>query len=196
MSVQVLPGDIFLTCDRGVAAAAVRAFQRSPGEPASAINHVGLFTTAGPADLALGVESLTVVKHHAIMPRYAAKKSYIAIFRFAGLTPEQRGRVAQKAVSYLGRKYGYHWIAAHALDRAIGGRYLFRRLAGMDNYAICSWLVSRAYSSVNVDFGVPENALQPDDIWDRVTDHPAFGWECVMPLQKAKTCCCLSDKGE
>lgn len=74
--------------------------------------------------------------------------------------------VAQKARGYEGRKYGWGKIAAHLGDWMLGGRYVWRRLARMDKYPICSWVVASSYGEVGENFGVKVGEASPDDIWD------------------------------
>ena len=61
--------------------------------------------------------------------------------------------------------------------------YVFRRMANMDNYPICSWLVAHSRAKVNKTFGVEPEAATPQDIRDFVREHPDIH-EQVYPLQK------------
>ena len=60
----------------------------------------------------------------------------------------------------------------HLLDWILQGAYLFRRLGGIDDYPICSWVVTQSYAKPGKTIGVPPGAASPDDIWDFVTRHP------------------------
>ena len=94
-------------------------------------------------------------------------------------------RVAAKAGGYVGRSYGWLKIVAHGLDRLIGGRYLFRRLAMVDNYPICSWVVAYAFDDIGKDFGLPPNTADPDHIWDYCVEHDTSQqFEQLYPLSK------------
>ena len=169
--------DIVLTRAETFIGRAIRFFTRRLGEPPSKVNHVGIMVSP-----TLIVEALSTVVRRPLAAAYGPpSKQYIAIYRPLNLTGVEEVRVTLKANNYLGRKYGYVKILAQALDWFLHGAYVFRRLAGMDNYPICSWLVAHAYSSIGKDFGVAPGAATPDDIWDYVTSHPDK-YEQVWPL--------------
>jgi hypothetical protein len=85
------------------------------------------------------------------------------------------------AERYVGRRYGYLKMLAHLLDWLFLGVYLFRRIASMDRYPICSWVVAHAYGKTGRHFGVAPGAASPDDIWDYVVAHPQE-YRCVRAL--------------
>ena len=123
------------------------------------------------------IEALATVKVRPIRA-YQGKKSRLIVTRKpGGLTEEEQRKAFQKAEEYKGREYGYLKIVAHVLDRLFNNAYVFRRLAQMDDYPICSWLVAFVYDrTVGLQFGVPPNAAQPDDIMDFCV---ANNWEFV-----------------
>jgi hypothetical protein len=114
---------------------------------------------------------------------YARTRSRLLVCRRpGGLDPDQKQKIVEKAQQYRGRKYGVGKIFAHALDRLFNNRYVFRRLARMDDYPICSWLVAFAYDRVlGHHFGVPPNAAQPDDLLDHCVQE---GWSFVWADSK------------
>lgn len=176
------PGDVFLTRGSGLLSRLIRFFTRSIGERRTRVNHVGVIVEAGVPPEAIGVEALSRVKRHRLGKRYGADSGReIAVYRPVNLTEEEIGRVVAAAEGYVGRRYGYAKIVAHMLDWLLLGAYLFRRLARMDNYPICSWLVAHAFARVNKTFGVPAGAASPDDIWDFVTTEPEK-YRVVLPL--------------
>jgi len=70
---------------------------------------------------------------------------------------------------------------AHGVDHLLlNNRYVARRLAFLDNYPICSWLVAYAYDGIGYQFGVPPWACTPDDIDDWIKAYPSE-WTQVYP---------------
>jgi hypothetical protein len=172
MDVLLEPGDIFLTRGRGLVSRAIRFFTRRIGESRTKVNHVGLVVEGGRFASAVIVEARREVERHRLVEAYGGADDEVALYRPLGLSAEQRARVVAAAESYVGRRYGYGKIVLHALDWALQGAYVFRRLGRMDDYPICSWLVAHAYAEAGVSFGVAAGAATPDDIWDHVTRHP------------------------
>jgi hypothetical protein len=175
-------GDIFLTRGVGWLGSAIRFFTRHIGESRTKVNHVGLVVEGGSLATAVGVEALRIVRRHRLMAEYGGKKDQVAVFRPTRLSEAELQRVVDAANAYVGRSYGYGKILLHALDWALQGAYVFRRLGRMDDYPICSWLVAHAFGKVGIDFGVDSGAATPDDIWDYVTAHPEQ-FRPVRPLE-------------
>lgn len=173
MDVLLEPGDIFLTRGRGFVSRAIRFFTRRIGESRTKVNHVGLVVEGGPLERAVVVEALREVERHRLVEAYGGAEDEVAIYRPLGLSPAEIARVVAAGEGYVGRRYGYGKIVLHALDWALQGAYVFRRLGRMDDYPICSWLVAHAYAEAGVSFGVAPGAATPDDVWDHVTRHPA-----------------------
>jgi hypothetical protein len=173
------PADIVLARSKGPLGWAIRLFERGDGKDKAVANHTGVMY-----DETTIIEALNKVLHRPLLEGYGPpNKTEIAIFRSVHLTPEQCDIIAQKAHEYQGDSYGYLKIAAHALDRILGGAYLFRRIACMDKYPICSWVVAQAYSKVGEHFGVAPGAAEPEDIWDYVHQNPDK-YVCVWPLAR------------
>lgn len=191
---ELLPGDIVCTKGTGKLAKAIRFFTRRIGEPRSRVNHVGIIANSGPLWKVDITEALQhVVRrnfHDAYGPGY---KGEVAIFRARNLVENERYIVSVTAERYVGRDYGYGKILAHFGDwgatniRAAllpwikGDVYLFRRLARMDNYPMCAWVVDHAYASVGENFGAKDPS--PDDIWDFCNGH-RDKYELIFPLGK------------
>lgn len=154
-------GDIVLTRSDSPGGSIIRWFTQSKGETATKVNHVGIMVDGFNI-----VEALAHVLHRPIDVGYTGKP--IAIYRPLNLTDAEREAITVKAMSYVGRTYGYVKIVAHAIDRFFGGVYVARRLACVDRYPICSWLVAQAYKVAGKDFGVAAGQADPDDIWDFV----------------------------
>lgn len=177
------PGDIVLTQGTGLISKLIRKFTRDKGESVTKVNHVGIVVEEGDDRTAVIVEALTGVERHTMWSEYALTGQKVAIYRPLGLSTKEKEAVVQKAESYVGRKYGYLKIFAHLADWALGGRYVFRRIAAMDNYPICSWLVAQSYAAVGKNFGVDAGAASPDDIWDYVQNNK-HRYRCVRSLRE------------
>lgn len=180
--IELQPGDIFLTQGDSFVSKAIRVLTRDRGESRTEVNHVGVVTQKGGIHSAVIVEaSSKVIRRH--MGAYAKSTSTkVAIYRLKSLRSEEKCAIVTAANAYVGKKYGYLKIVAHFLDWCLGGVYFFRRMAMMDNYPICSWLVAYAYLNAGLGFGVEASGASPDDIWDWVTD-PENGYEEVHPLE-------------
>jgi len=125
------------------------------------------------------LEALTTVKKHPL----AEIKDAFQVWRHTGLQFYERVYVRDAALEYLGRSYGPLKLGLHALDglihKAIGKDvFLFRRMALMKPYPICSWVVTWAYfNGANYQFSVHPNHADPDHIHDHVTQ--SGHWEMV-----------------
>lgn len=174
------PCDVFIVHGRGWLGNSIRVLTRRPGEPPTRASHVGLMVRAGSAGQAYAVEALSHVRH---APFSKHLGEVVAVYRPLNLLDADKTAICARAFSYVGKGYGYLKIAAHAADWLLGGAYVFRRLAIMDNYPICSWLVAHSYKAAGKHFGVPDGAASPDDIDDFVRRNPDK-YECVWPLRK------------
>ncbi len=166
---HLLLGDIVLERGDNLLSNGILECQRHRGEGRSVVSHVGLIVEGGNPLKARLIESLhtTVVRPLSV---YMDGKHSFVVFRNHSLDGADRVKIANKAMSYKGRRYGYLKIVAHAADYALGGKYVFRRLCRMDKYPICSWLVSHAYDVIEYRFlnNLHPNLVQPDDIWDHI----------------------------
>ena len=169
MDVLLQPGDIVMTRGEGFLGRAIRFFTRHIGESRTKVNHVGIVVQGGTIEQAVIIEASLEVVRHRLIDEYGGKRDSVAIARATRLSKNDLQQVVAKATGYLGRTYGFGKIALHALDWALQGAFVFRRLGQMDAYPICSWLVAHAYSTAGVYFGVAPGAASPDDIWDHVT---------------------------
>jgi len=175
-----LPADLIFERSRSVLGKLIRWAERARGEEPAWPNHV-----AGFVSTASVCEALTRVK---VRPwsEFVSEADAAEVWRHVGLTPNQRIDIAQKALSYKGRKYGGLKLFAHLGDAFIGklfGRapYLFRRLCRLDRYPICSWLWAWSYARIigGEPFGVPSAQASPDNMHDHVRNSP--DWIRVYP---------------
>lgn len=154
-----LPADLVFFRGSEFISCAVRIFTRSWGESRSEVNHVGIIAPDGEL-----IESL-----HTTIKRPFISDEAFAVFRLEGITDDQRLAIAQTAMSYVGRRYGYAKILAHLGDWILGDRFVFRRLCRMDRYPICSWVAAWSYFKViGYEFGTAPKAASPDSMWDNI----------------------------
>jgi hypothetical protein len=142
--------------------------QRHRGEGKSIVSHAGEIVEGGNPLKSKLIESLhtTVINP---LSKYLDSKHSIIVFRNVKLDGADRVKIASKAMEYKGRKYGYHIIAAHFFDYLLGGKYVFRKMVGTENYSICSWIPAFSYDTIGYRFlGLEPKLVQPDDIWDDI----------------------------
>lgn len=154
-------------------------------ESPTRVNHSAIVVSGGTVEEAVIVEARSRVKRHRLIEAYGGTKERVAVHRLRAITADQRAAVCKKAESYVGRRYGYAKLVAHAGDWGISELtgsevHILRSLMRMDRYPICSWVVAYAYAAGGVEFGVPAYAAQPDDIWDYVQTSQL--WLRVRPL--------------
>ena len=174
---NLLPGDIVLTRSRrGWLGVVIRAFTRRPADDAY-YNHVGLIVTAGDEHRAQLVEALWRVRRGPLWSLYGPpagrKRPEIGVFRLCDAAPYHRELAADVAETFVGRRYGWWKLLAHAIDRWLSmnaGHEVFaaRRLLRWDRFPICSYLVAEAWAEAGVSFDVPPGAADPDHIHDYV----------------------------
>ena len=178
------PGDVVLTRGRSLISRLIRLCTRRLGETRTRVNHVGIVVQRGGLLEVEMIEALERVRRHPLAKRYAGSGDEVAVYRCRPLTELQRLKIADCALDFEGRKYGYLKIALHLGDWILQGAYVFRRLGRMKRYPICSWLVAHAYARgyrPGRSFGVKPGAASPDDIWDHVTGRPDE-WEQIRAL--------------
>jgi hypothetical protein len=188
MKALLQPGDLLLTRGSSWIGRAIRAFETQPREGQTFANHVGVVVEGGSVDTAVIVEALWTVERHPLAV-YKGSGDWISVARMPRITLKEQQTLADKAAEYVGRKYGWLKIGAHAGDRLIErltfglwkNPRVFRAFALIDKYPICSWVVAFAYDAIGVRFGVEPNAADPDDIDDFQN---LMAWETVIPWSK------------
>lgn len=159
-------GDIVHVQGGSIYSRAIRWFTRSSSEEPSWASHTALVLEV--ADRVTVIDTVGIRVSMRPLSAYRFSRSKVMVSRVpGGLSAQQKERLAEKARDYEGRLYGVFKLLSHALDRLLDNRYFFRRLARADDYPICSWMVAYVYHrSLNLLFGCPPNAAQPDDILD------------------------------
>ena len=176
--------DVFLTRGPGLVSRLIRFFTRAIGESRTQVNHVGIVVEDGPLQDVNVIEALSKVRRHSLWATYGPpRRDWVAIFRPTNLTDAEIEAVVKEAERHWREAdgYGYVKIVLHFLDWLLLGAYVFRRLARMERYPICSWLVADAFKEADKSFGVSPGAASPDDIWDFIQRHPDI-YEEVYPL--------------
>ena len=169
MDVMLQRGDVYLTRSKSLLGWLIRVCTRDIGERRSKVNHVGIVVKAGGMREAVVVEALSKVKRHKLWKQYGPpKKGWVSVYRAKNVMPEEMEIIVAEAEEQVGKPYGHFKIVMHFLDWCFSGIYFFRWFARSKEYPICSWLVACAYGAAGYDFGVPNEAANPDDIWDFV----------------------------
>lgn len=178
------PGDIVFTRGTGFISRAIRWASRSFGESKTIVNHVGVICDGGTLRTAMIAEARWTYKVHRLWDAYVNTRHQVAIFRAKNIPPATRQKIAERAASFQNTKYGWAKIALHLLDKFVGGKYFFRRLARLPNRPICSYAAAVAYSDYGLTFGVKSYEAQPDDIWDYVVN--SDNYTKIRPLGEIK----------
>lgn len=176
-------GDIFLTRSESLLGKLIRVFTKNIWESRTKVNHVGLIVSDGfNIKNSICIEALRRTKKHNFWKEYGNRKDMrVAIYRAKNLTEDEKDIIIMAANKYVGRVYGYIKILAHLFDWILFNAYLFRRIARVDKYPICSWLVAKCYAKANKDFGIDAGMASPDDIWDFIMANPDK-YEEIIPL--------------
>ncbi len=157
-------GDVVLFRGDSIVSRLIRWGSRSWGEAPSVVNHVGIMI--GFSEI---VETSDKTKRH----KFIRPPKNCWVYRNKRLLPANRQLLREKALEYVGTKYGKLKIIAHGVDHLLFfDRYVARRLLFMDSYPICSWLVANCYEEIGIGFGVAAGEATPDDIWDYVINSP------------------------
>lgn len=162
-------GDVVCTRGSGFVSKAIRFFTRTIGESRTRVNHTAIVTHGGGLKYARIAEALSRVRWHGLWWKYAHTGTKLWIFRHRGLSDDDKTTLTNTALSMVGRKYGYLKIAAHVADYLLLGAYVFRRLARMKNYPICSYLDGYCFFKIGVELGGHYTEISPDHIYDHCT---------------------------
>jgi hypothetical protein len=159
-------GDIVHVQGGSLYSRAIRWVTRSSSEEPSWASHTALVLEV--ADTVTVIDTVGIRVSVRPLSAYRFSRSKVLVSRVpGGLSARQKACLVEKARDYEGRLYGVFKLLFHALDRILDNRYFFRRLATVDDYPICSWMVAYVYQrSLGLMFGCPPNAAQPDDILD------------------------------
>jgi hypothetical protein len=195
MSINLIPGDVFLTRGRTAWSRLIRRIQRHPKEEVSVINHAGGVATPGNLKTALAIESDIKVKKHSLYSEYAGTGESVIIAR-PRITDLQRNEIVKIWEKMVGDRYGWFELPMHGIDallsRMARREVVWARKACNSKYSVlCSGLVAVAFDEIcGWRFcGKAPTVCQPDDIWDDWFDlkrgHPDR-WKIIMPLALIK----------
>ncbi len=169
-------GDVIHVQGKGILSFLIRFLSRGLFEPRSWASHSAMVLRIS--------ESVEIIEAASKVGKrpinvYKGKTSKLIISRKPGdLSDDEKKGIISKSEYYHGKKYGGFKLLLHLFDYFLGGLNLFRRLACIDKYPICSWIVAYVYDRVlKYRFGIAPNAAQPDDISDKcVEDNWDFVW--------------------
>lgn len=171
----LLPGDLLLYNGRGLLPTLIGWAETGRGEAPTYAKHVGGVGHGGLLPGATRIEALWRVRE---FPASGLRGVRVQVWRLAGISDRDRLALAAYARKHLGDEYGVCKLGAHLGDALLaklcgGHPYVFRRLAWLDDYPICSWLWAYAYDRVlDYGFGLPASAAAPDDMLDWITANP------------------------
>lgn len=195
--IELYAGDIVLTASNTKLAKLIRVFSRIKGEEKTLVNHTGLVVEGGSLYTAIIVEALLKMRRHTLWSEYGGKDIKVAVFRPLFIQQKQLDNIVIVMNGMVGNYYGPLKLTLHATDwlisRALFWRkkdvYLFRRLARLKNFPICSGAVGYSYhKGAGVRLGGPWWAIQPDDIWDYTKRNSSIWYQALdlMVLKAAR----------
>jgi hypothetical protein len=165
------PGDIIFTYSGGIFSNLIRWITRRSN------NDVIMTHSAIVLDSNYFVESHVFAR---ISPIESLEKNkYYEIWSCQDLSDIERGIIVEKAKSYFDKVYSIPKIITHALDAIFSKMFsrnifFFRKIADSDEYVICSWIVSCAYSKCGYNFTKPPYISTPDNIHDFIKTYNSW----------------------
>lgn len=173
-------GDVFFTRSESLLGRLIRWAQTDPKEEKTWANHMGVVVADGwlvpPSDergwpLAIVVEALWTVKYWSWWN--AHKDEVLNGQRIKAFGPKEPRTATERlefnlvAMSYVGDRYGWWKLGFHLADRFFfKGKKKLSRLLRIDNRPICSYLAAKAEEAHGMDFGMPPQAVDPDEALD------------------------------
>lgn len=182
------PGDVMLTRGSSWLSKAIRFLTREPGEAPTLVNHAGIIVAGRPRwGDCRSVEALgNGVRLRELKDGYDLSQGGVQVWRHRN--GELAAQAAGQALKRVGQTYGYLKLLLHAGDWLLTrNRFrVFRRVARVDRWPICSYLVADAFDDSRKALGVADvwpgfnpKEMTPDDIYDIVTHSP--DWTLVRP---------------
>lgn len=155
----------------------IKMLSQSQDEKLTWATHVGMIVTDGYHPITVEATELGVKPKS--LTEYKDSGAGLLIIRPDAHHDKVKNRAVEITLDYLGRDYGYFNLALHVADalatRLLESRdiFFFRRFNNLEEYPICSWLVSYSYSKAFFEFydelfcfGTTPDQAQPDDILD------------------------------
>jgi len=177
---QLLPGDVVLTSGGSLLGRAIRWAERVRGEAPARVNHAAVVVR--PPDVI--IEAAAEVREVSLWTQHTGDG--ILVYRNDALTPDQVAIIQRVSASWIGRTYPVKQLFAYLIDNKVfGGRMVTRWLLTPQASGVCSRLVSVAFASVGLDFGVSEP--DPDDIDDYCWAHTSSAgtWRLIYVRERA-----------
>jgi hypothetical protein len=172
-----LPGDIVLVLSDGFVGWRIRSRTREKGEAPTWVNHVMLCTRRPLEVLDAQPPIVQVRSLRAYAPGGDYERCMVAIYRARDLTFEERLQIADRAMIFNGRRYGFVKIGLHAVG--------LQQLCYRDDTPICSYGTGAPYDDIKgwTFNGRPGRHSVPDDIADELIDVRPDRWECTRELK-------------
>jgi len=167
MIVRLQPADLIFYRTSSWLGKTIRWFTRSRKEEETYSNHV-----AGMINERELIEAdFKAIRREINLPIELGR---FQIWRNTFLTNEQRVAIANKAIEYQGKSYGYSKLITHMMDAFLNKIFsteifFFRKLNHIDNYPICSWIWTFPYfKAAKIKFGIEPEYATPDDMHDYI----------------------------
>ena len=176
-----LPGDIIFYHNDDWFGKLFQFAMKGKDEPSTFCNHI-----SGFINYELNVEALWKVEvtEFELHP----KNKRLKVYRKKNLSDKERDLLALKAVSYVGREYGFAKLITHLGDALLekmfdGQIFFFRRLNHSQRYPICSWVWAYSYYRVlGYKFGIDPEGADPDTMYDFVVNNS--DWELIYSSEE------------
>jgi hypothetical protein len=154
---------------------AVRWGTRQKYEPPTLVNHSFMVVNDRDAieDVKI-VEAVVKVKHRGLVEAYGGSGTRVELWRALNFSDEQRDRMVEEVLSYVGVGYPWHRLLFHLADeRLFAGRRVLRHLAFLKRWKVCTPLVVAGTWVEGFTFGFshPHQAT-PDGLRDFLADNP------------------------
>ena len=159
------PCDIFFTKGDTLLGYMIRRATREKNEPPTWAGHVGMIVEPGEGLDAVCIEALNRVERHTLDSQYAGKAVEIRVYRPLTWSDEDKIAILVHLEAEVGERYGYAKIALHGLKWLTGWNW-WLRLAVIDRWPICSYLIADATARRGYRFGIDAKMATPDDMMD------------------------------
>jgi len=187
-----LAGDIVGTAGDHWISRAIRWATRRKWEPPSVVNHTEIVVS--PHYDARQVETVAAiggkgVVRHTLGEAYGGTGTRVEIWRADNFDEADRELIAMTALHFVGQRYPWHRLIFQLADEVVfGGRFIFRRLAIVPGFRICTPLAVEAVWPTGKHFGMqrPTDA-NPDNLRDFLEANPDK-YRIVHKLQEIERC--------
>lgn len=178
--IQVDWGDIFCYNSKNLIGKIVKWAEKGYSEAPSKVSHCGIFVNDGSLKNVNIIEALFPkgVTYRRFWNAYQYDLSRVYVLRALNLSNEERLKIVKYAVSEVGYPYGTFKLVPHLVDGILAKIFhkrdlqFFRAMCKIDTFPICSYLVAKAYDTIDKNFGLKASYATPDDILDFAENNP------------------------